>query len=186
MSVEVAVSNPNLLSALSESYDTNCTINNVKYKLCDAGHLIPKYNASCYFCKKTYSCPNMGEEKVRKYFEDAFNAKFPRVFPEWSAYPGSDIYPLNYLLFHGYNENLKIAFIYAEFKNMTVETKQKMCNEKGIDLIIIPYMTSFSKLKQYSRKQIKKLLAKKNIDIKLETSSSGSSPETSCYGIVDF
>lgn len=186
MSVEVAISRPELLESLSESCsETNCTINNIKYKLCNDGHLIPKDNHSCYFCKKTYSCPNMGEEKVRNYFETAFNAKFPRIFPEWSAYPGTEIYPLNYLLFHGYNEKLKVAFLYAEYKSTTIETKQKMCLEKGIDLIIIPYMTSFSKLKHYTFKKIKELLKKKDIPYERKSSSSSSSSELS-YRVVEF
>jgi hypothetical protein len=188
MSVEVAVSNPNLLSCLSESYSkTNCTINNIKYKLCRYGHLIPKNSLSCHFCHKSISCPNLGEEKVREYFQNALNADFPRVFPTWTAHPGSDQYPLNYFLLHGYNEDLGIAFVYAEYDEKIANTKKKMCTEKEIELVVIPHMRSFSKLRNHVRKKIKEILNKRNTNLtEPEKNSSESSPDMHHNAIVEF
>jgi hypothetical protein len=174
MSVEIAISNPTLLEDLSQSYSkTICTLNDVKYKLCHEGHLIPKKVNSCIFCNKTHSCPNLGEEKVRNYFENALNAKFPRSFPTWSAYPGSDANPLEYFMLHGYNEKLKIAFIYGEYNKNIVEIKKKMCKEQNIQLVVIPYTKSFSKLKSITRKKIKEIVT----ELDSSYSNSDSSPE---------
>ena len=112
-------------------------------------------------------CPNCSagktERKVRRIFEDLFNAKFPTSSPKWL------INPLTKSKMHldGYNWKLKLAFeyngsqhySYSEYFHKDYQTflnqqqrdiyKKKLCKERRITLIVIPYTVKTENLREY-------------------------------------
>jgi hypothetical protein len=103
----------------------------------------------CGICGKT----NLSEEMCREIIEDLLLEKFPSVYPKW----------LERLELYGYNEKLNIAFEYNGIQHYKYvpeffhkngihlfETqkkndlkKYKICRERNINLIIIPYQYTY-------------------------------------------
>lgn len=100
--------------------------------------------------KKSW-CPvckvHIKEQICRKIFEKMFNKKFPTMRPKWLR--GKKGYPLE---LDGYNKELKIAMEFQGLQHYVsvfrsdLKTQQerdklkvKICKEKGVNLIVIPY-----------------------------------------------
>jgi hypothetical protein len=129
----------------------------IEYK-CNNGHT---YKKTATNIKKSW-CPKckvfMKEEICRALFEKMFNKKFIKSKPKWLM--GSKGFLLE---LDGYCEELKIAFEYngiQHYKAVYTEPalkrtqindklKNKICNDKGIHLIVIPYTIQSPKLQQY-------------------------------------
>jgi hypothetical protein len=119
----------------------------------------------CPMCNISY-----GENISRIVFETIFKKSFSSVKPEWLLNPETN----KSLELDGYNDELKLAFEYNgiqhynnSFYTKTRNTlskqqqrdiiKNKICNEKGIKLITIPYIIDNEEIKNYIIIELKKL-----------------------------
>jgi len=97
------------------------------------------------------------ERICRKYFEEIFEQKFPKIRPKWLK---SDKYPLE---LDGYCENLKLAFEYQGIqhyesghfndskddlnkRNKIDDLKIEICKNNNISLIQISYQIKPEKM----------------------------------------
>jgi hypothetical protein len=151
---------------LSEEYINNATklIWECKFKhQWQAKFTDIKYNNSwCPHCNDL-----IYEPKVRQIFEKIFNKSFPKTRPKWLKNDKT-----NYTLeLDGYNQELNLAFEYngefhyGEIKGLVTSLEEqqyrdrikiKLCMEKGVDLIIVPY-TEKNNLEEFIIKELKKI-----------------------------
>lgn len=139
---------------------------------CKEGHIwnalyknVKSLNTGCPECNIKR---NKAETKCREVFESYFNKEFKMVWPDWLIGPKG--WPLQ---LDGYNEELKIAFEYngkqhykptiflkdteaIKYQQECDALKIKICQEKGITLVIVPYTISIPKFKEYIINQLKK------------------------------
>lgn len=118
-------------------------------------------------------CPECSSHKseriCRKFFETMFNAKFPKVRPDWLKSPAKLSKRFN-LELDGYNEELKIAFEFQGHqhyvhskqwhKKRTLqmqkdydELKRKLCKSNGVILIEIHWKIKPENLGKYIEEQ---------------------------------
>lgn len=140
---------------------------------CSAGHLFSKK----YDKVRTGEwCPDCGytkitEKLIRQLFKKLFKAEFPTVKPDWIVNKEG-----NRLELDGYNKDLNIAFEYngiQHYKKIAAfdydlkavksndKIKKRLCIQKGVKLIIIPY-TKFPNgdieiLKGFLKEEFKRL-----------------------------
>lgn len=131
---------------------------------CNEGHIweAPAASVINHWCPKC----NIGvsERICCGFFEKLFNKKFIKIRPKW----------LDRLELDGYCKKLKIAFEYngpqhyiltGKFnnkKNLKLtktldKKKKKICLEKGVNLIIIPYTVNYNIMQKYIIQECKKL-----------------------------
>ncbi len=119
---------------------------------CERGHIWQSQYANIQQGKGCPYCRNKNEEECRSIFESIFKEKFPKKKPKWLKV----LENVRNLELDGFNENLGIAFEYdggqhfysvkwwggeeylKEIKERDL-LKNKICKEKGITLIRIPY-----------------------------------------------
>lgn len=119
---------------------------------CERGHKWSAIYDSIKKGKWCPYCPFKSEESCRKIFKKIFREEFPKKRPKFLKMDGRPTLELD-----GYNEDLKIAFEYQgaqhyrhiphfhkteeEFEKLQERDilKYKLCQEEGINLILIPY-----------------------------------------------
>lgn len=138
---------------------------------CERGH---RWKASGHSVKNSKSwCPycsgKLSERITRKYFEHIFSKKFPKKWPNWLRNDRGNKMELD-----GYNEELKIAFErngkqhykfiphfqkkVENFKRQKKDDlrKKKLCKERDITLIEVPYTIDYEDMQDYIAKACKK------------------------------
>ena len=146
------------------------SVNNKLLWECALGH---QWKASYNNIEKGKWCrecsKGLYERICRAYFEQIFNKPFPSVWNlSWLVNPKSG----RKLELDGYNEEIKLAFEHHGEQHYTTNTrygqskndllKQRLCAENGVNLIVIPELTTRLPLKELSAFIEKEL---KNIDI---------------------
>ncbi len=115
---------------------------------------------------------NKHEEECRRILESIFKGKkFPNIRPDWLINEITG----NSLEIDCFNEELKLGLEYDgiqhseqddhfhknkqqyEYQKLKDRMKDKMCKEKGIDLIRVPHFIKFEKLEDYIREKLKKI-----------------------------
>ncbi len=121
------------------------------------------------------------EERCRKIFEDIFQVNFDKSYPRWlKSERGGQMH------LDGYNNNLKIAFEYqgeqhyrfVPYWHRNSETfeqrqaddrwKKKLCKERDVILIEIPYTVKYNQLEEYIINKCKEMgivISKNTLDI---------------------
>ena len=161
---------------LSEGYINTHT--KLKWQ-CQKGH---SWEVSPHGVKSGYWCPicsqGRSERICRLYFERLFNSKFPTTSPRWLINNEG-----NGMHLDGFNKALKLAFEYNgvqhyKFKEFFHDSKQslkkrklddliklKLCQERGILLVIVPYTISYDNMQDYIMKYISYFVKRGEYDI---------------------
>ena len=133
----------------------------------------------CPQCKSSYS-----EAVCREIFEKIFDEKFPQKRLEWLKNPKTG----KRLELDGYSERLKLAFEYQGRHHYEINKfmpteklleqrinldnfKLKVCSEKGITLIQIPYSLNFNEIPVFIRLKLQgrdELIENSNVDIAVD------------------
>ncbi len=134
---------------LSDSYVNNSTA--LEWK-CSEGHhweSAPNKIRSGRWCPECSS--SLGERLCKVFFEDVFDAKFPRSYPEWLVNDSGNRMELD-----GYCDDLRVAFEHHGEQHYSLTThfiktkeklivrqdldeqKRKLCEENGVVLIEVP------------------------------------------------
>jgi len=121
-------------------------------------------------CPECANSRNINENICRNIFEKLFNKKFKKVHPIWLRSNKNRRMELD-----GYNKLLKLAFEYNGIQHYEIdrffnqddkdklnntierdELKRKICKEKEITLIEIPYLIDKKYLKEYIQNELMK------------------------------
>ena len=111
------------------------------------------------------------EEECRRIFEKIFKEEFPSLHPEWLVNPitGSilelDMYCVKLKLACEYDGAQHAGFvpkfhkneIQASYQQTKDREKDRICKEKGVDLIRVPHWIKYEKLEDYITGELKKI-----------------------------
>ncbi len=135
---------------------------------CAVGH---KWEANAVNIQSGRWCPvcasGISERVCRAYFEELFGVSFKKAKPSWLMnWKG------NKMEFDGFNETLKIAFEYhgkQHYKSIKAfsgrqldeqqrvdELKRRLCEERGVRLIEVPYNITYEQMPLYITNECKK------------------------------
>lgn len=148
-----------------------------------------KFEWRCGKCNSTFEmdvthvkrpqwCPTCteGESEIicRWFFEEIFGAKFPKTRPKWLKNDKTG----GQMELDGYCDALKLAFefngpqhytFYPKFHKTQADfarqlerdaLKLKLCKDRGITLIVVPYTLDYNGFQEYITKKYKKLTGK--------------------------
>lgn len=130
----------------------------------------------CPLCQQSH-----GEILSRTIIESLLESEFPSSKPKWLKSPKTN----KLLELDGYNKKLKIAFEYngqqhykedntynknKDFSDIKYRDsiKEKLCQENGVKLIVIPYTIEYVDIKDYIIKELEKIGVKVKKNIKVD------------------